>query len=202
VLPNGDRHLEVDPRPLTPALIRDLRRWVVGRLPHPSEGTGVVLDYLREIEPSLFVRGHRRVNDTTWQLYVQVSFSGCAGEAETSARAAVHLASFWYAAEHERLASEHLVPYGFTPDPYDPARDDPGFFLPAADLGYLEYVPPTARLAGEPAFSLDHSLREALEGDARLDRLEELYERFMADGRCKCQICQPDFGDATVEVAG
>jgi hypothetical protein len=74
-------------------------------------------------------------------------------------------------------------------------------FLPAGDLGYLEYTAPGAREPGQPAFDLDHSAAEAHEGAPLLDQLNDVFGRFMQEPRCRCQVCEPEFGDASREVA-
>ena len=115
-LPNGDRHFEIQPARLERALTQSLRNWVRGRLPNPSRASATILEYLSEIEPSVYVRGVQQAGQERPEFYVQVSFSGCAGEAETSARAAAHWAALWYEANHRQIAAEYLVPFGFTPE--------------------------------------------------------------------------------------
>jgi hypothetical protein len=195
-MPNGDRHFDVPPGGLTRTLVHDLTTWLHARMPKPSTGSAVVLQYLTDITPTIYVRGLQRRGEEKPGFYVQVSFSGCAGEAETSARAASHWTELWYASERNRIASAHLVPFGFTPAHDDPSAAEGLMFLPAGDLGYLEYTPSDQRAPDEPAFALDHSLTQAHEADPVLDRLDETFERFMSPPRCRCQICEPDFGDA------
>jgi hypothetical protein len=50
------------------------------RLPTPSSGTTVVLDYLKEIEPTVYVRGLKQRSRPEPEFYVQITFSGCAGQ--------------------------------------------------------------------------------------------------------------------------
>jgi hypothetical protein len=194
-MPNGDRFFDVPAGPLKP-LIGEFRSWIRTRVPRPSKGSAVLLQYLADIEPTIYVRGLQRVGDERPGFYVQVSFSGCAGQAETSARAAAHWASLWYAAERGRIDSDYLTPYGFTAAP-DLGETDVMMFLPAGDLGYLEYSTDVPREPGASVFELDQSVVEAHEGDPVLDRLDETFAPYMAAARCRCQLCEPDFGDAT-----
>ena len=99
------------------------------------------------------------------------------------------------------IAAEYLVPFGFTPDQYRAAEEERLIFLPAGDLGYLEYTPPAARYADQTAFDLDNSVAEANEADPRLANLEKLFGSFMKGNLCRCQLCDPGFGDAKPEVA-
>ena len=200
-LPNGDRHFEIQPAQLEGALAQSLRNWVRGRLSNPSRASATILEYLSGIEPSVYVRGAQQAGQQRPEFYVQVSFSGCAGEAETSARAAAHWAALWYKANYRQIAAEYLVPFGFTPDQYRAAEEERLIFLPAGDLGYLEYTPPAARYADQTAFDLDNSVAEANEADPRLANLEESFGGFMKGNVCRCQLCDPGFGDAKPEVA-
>jgi hypothetical protein len=102
----------------------------------------------------------------------------------------------WYAAERARIASEHLVPFGFTPAADEQSDQELASFLPAGDLGYLEYTPPDRRDGEQSAFELDHAIAQAHEGDPILEGLDETFERFMSPPRCRCQLCEPEFGDA------
>ena len=196
---NGDRLIEIPPAPLNVSLVDDLRAWLDGRFPHPSRGTSVVLEYLSGVPPTVYVRGLQRAGAHEPEYYVQVTFSGCAGQAETSARAASHWTAAWYAAEHDRIASEHLAPFGFQPVS-DAGEDEPMVFLPAGDLGYLEYTPPDARDEGQGAFEIDQAVVEAYEGSPLLTRLDEVFAGYMRDPACRCQLCDPEFGDAAIDA--
>jgi hypothetical protein len=196
-LPNGDRFFDVPPGGLKAALVADLRAWLNARLPRPSTGTRVVLDYIKEIEPTVYVRGLQKREQQDPEFYVQVTFSGCAGQAETSARAAAHWASLWYAAESARLASAHLAPYGFTPAALERGEEEEMMFLPAGELGYLEFNAPGPRDPDQQAFEADASIVEAYADDPLLERLDAAFGRYMSEARCRCQICEPEFGDAT-----
>lgn len=55
---------------------------------HPSPASRVVLDYLKLGQPSVCLRADRAPGQTDGPWYVQVSFSGAAGMAETWARVA------------------------------------------------------------------------------------------------------------------
>lgn len=195
-LDTGDRLFEIDPGALRKHLVHDLREWLQSRLAGPSKGTEIPLQYVMEIDPSVYVRGLQRPGEGAPQYNVQISFSGCAGEAETSARVATHWAALWYRAEHERLANAFLRPFGFDPAPYDSGPDEPFAFLPAGDLGYLELVSPEDFGGDAPGFELDHATVGAHGGDPRLERLNELFGHYMKEGKCRCQLCEPDFGDA------
>ena len=192
----GDTMYEIPPGSLPKHLVHDFREWLRSRLSAPSEGTQVPLQYVLEIEPSVYVRGVQHAGEDAPHYAVQMSFSGCAGEAETSARVASHWAGLWYRAEQQRIANAYLRPFGFDPSPIDSAEKDWHVFLPAGDLGYLELVSPEDSGSDAPTFELDYATVEALEGDPRLERLHELFGHYVRSGACRCQLCEPDFGDA------
>jgi hypothetical protein len=195
-MPNGDRFFDIPPGDLGDALIADLRAWLHTRFPQPSKGTALVLEYIKEIEPDVYVRGLQPRNGTAPEFYVQITFSGCAGQAETSARVASHWTSFWYAAEHHRIASAHFTPFGFTPVEPERGEEHDMMFLPAGQYGYLEYHSPDPSDANQPAFEIDVAWAESYPGDTVLDRLDAAFGRYMSKSRCRCQICEPAFGDA------
>jgi hypothetical protein len=199
-MPNGDRLFDIPPGGLSDALVADLRAWFHARLPRPSAGTSVVLGYIKEIEPTVSVRGLQKRGEQNTEFYVQITFSGCAGQAETSARVASHWASFWYAAEKDRIVSTHLAAFGFAPTTPERGEEEDMMFLPAGQYGYLEYNTPGPHQADQPAFDADVSVVEAYAGDPVLERLDGAFGRYMAVPRCRCQICEPEFGDATPDA--
>ncbi len=199
-MPNGDRFFDIPPGHLRDVLIADLRAWINARLPQPSTGTAHVLQYIGEIEPTVYVRGLQRRAEQTPEFYVQITFSGCAGQSETSARAAAHWTSLWYTADRERIASAHLTPFGFTPSTNERGEEEEMMFLPAGELGYLEYCEDGLLEPDQPAFEIDASVMEAPEDHAAIERLDAAFGRYMSDRRCRCQVCEPGFGDAAPEV--
>jgi hypothetical protein len=192
---NGDRHFEIMPGLLKRELPQDFMQWLRGILGKPSVASSIVLEYLGYGGPTIYVRGLHRSAETTPEYWVQVSFSGCAGEAQVSANVAAHWAARWYAAKHEQIRAEYLVPFGFVPEPYDPTVNDDPLFLPAGELGYLEVTSAESRRDyGMPTFIMDHALQEAYSADPRVAALEEVFVPLMS-GRCRCQVCEPEVGD-------
>ena len=192
---NGDRHFEILPGSLSDALPQDFMQWLHFILSKPSRASSTVLEYLGYGGPTIYVRGLHRSAAATPEWWVQVSFSGCAGEAQVSANVAAHWAARWYAARYDQIRTEYLVPFGFVPEPYDPTGNEDPPFLPAGDLGYLEVTSVESRRRyGMPTFVMDHALQEACSADPRVAALEELFAPFIA-GRCRCQVCEPEVGD-------
>lgn len=198
-LPGGDRHFEIPAAPLETAILAHFFGWIHESLPVPSKSSRFVLEYLEQVEPAVYVRGMQRAEEQP-TFYVQVAFSGCSGEAEVSARVCAHWTSCWYEVKHEQIGTEHFLPFGFQAKVYEVTDREPLLFLPAGDLGYLEYTPREARSAGQAAFDVDVSIAEAHEGDSRLGDLEALFGSFMAEEHCRCQLCEPTFEDATASV--
>lgn len=199
-LHNGDRLIEIPSAPLDASLAHDLRTWLDGRMPQPSRATSVVLEYLSGVPPTVYVRGLQPAGAHEPEYYVQVTFSGCAGQAEISARVVSHWAAAWYADERDRIASEHFAPFGFVPATDAEGEDERMVFLPAGDLGYLEYTVPEARDEGQSAFEIDQAVVEAYEGSPLLTRLDDMFKGYMRDATCRCQLCDPEFGDAAIDA--
>lgn len=193
VMPMGRSELtQVDATELAP-LIERYRAYLARRLPEPHEATRQILEYL-ELDniPSRYVRGDREPgSEIRW--YVQLGFSGCSGMAEVSAAVACHWAAGWIRQELPLVQREILAPFGFQAD-LSQTFEDPDRFLPVAALGYLRYVLPEERALGDGLFELDHAVVEAVE-DAETTLAERAagYDALMADGRCRCQLCDPGF---------
>jgi hypothetical protein len=192
-LENGDRIYDIPAEPIDHPLVADFRKWLARRLPEPSDASKVVLEYITEITPNVYIRGTAHKGETTPSFWVQMSFSGCAGMAETSARVAGHWTGLWYRAEHERISDKYLRAARLIPDASKATTGDeePYLFVPGGDLGYVEYLAP-GLAGGEPEVSIDHSVAEAIEGDPRLDRLHEIVAPFISAGMCRCQLCAGD----------
>ena len=91
------------------------------------------------------------------------------------------------------MTREILAPYGFTPRP-DQTFDDVERFLPVEELGYLRWVPDQERDEGGIVFEVDYAVEDGLEDTpARLAEASARHAALMADGRCRCQICDPGF---------
>jgi hypothetical protein len=193
-LPNGDRLLELAADSLPDRLIPDLLGWIKIHLTPPSQASASALEYLSNIKPTLYVRGLQRTDKANPEFWIQVTFSGCAGQAETSAHLASHWTALWYGAEHERITREHLIPFGFRPHAYDTAQDEPMLFLPVGDLGYAKYMPPD-QPSSQPTLELDQAVIESRPNDPAIERLNESVVVYMTDCRCRCQLCDPGFGD-------
>jgi hypothetical protein len=193
---NGDTHFAILPGSLEQGLVGDFKSWLIQALAVPSRASTVVLEYLQLGGPSVDVRGFRQANESEASFWVQMSLSGCAGEAEVSADVAAHWAACWHRARWDHIRDVHLIPFGFTPDPpQSTAAVDPPF-LPAGELGYLELTPPESREKRRlPMFLLDHSVTESLAEPSSLERIEERFAPYMTEQRCRCQLCEPGLGD-------
>ena len=188
--------MELPSEALTPLLER-FGTWLDARFPEPWPATRTVRDYLDAGVASLALRGEREGEDTPAEWYVQLSFSGCAGLGEVSARVAAHWAEHWLAGELEGLAHDVLRPAGFTPSGVDDRFAEHNSFLPMERGGYALYHPepsPCHTQKGETLthFEVDEAAIEELGSDDIIRRLESNHAGLMADGRCRCQLCDPD----------
>jgi hypothetical protein len=176
----------------------NFREYVHATFPSPWPSTKCIMDYLG-MGIRVYVRGERRGGaDLAW--YAQVTFSGCAGQAQTSSDLATHWATRWYQDKSESLRRD-LVHRGFTPRGLRADVADPIAFLPIGGLGYAEYsagVDSFSESDGEQThFAIDESARETFLDTAAADEflvaLESQFGDLMADGHCRCQLCSPDF---------
>jgi len=191
----GAEWLELDATELKP-LIERFRGYLARELPTPHTASVQIVEYLEMSRiPSLYLRAEREPDEeAAW--YTQLGFSGCAGMAEVSALVGAHWAARWMQAELPILERDILLPFGFTPIPGQQV-DAGEVFLPVAELGYLRVVPPEERDDSGP-FEMDHAVRESLEdADDRLAAGQDRYAALMADGRCRCQLCQPEVDPVT-----
>ncbi len=179
------------------------REYVHATFPSPWPSTKCIMDYLG-MGIRVYVRGQRRVGgDLAW--YAQVTFSGCAGQAQTSSDLAAHWASRWYQDKSESLRGD-LVQRGFTPRGLRADVADSVTFLPIGGLGYAEYSAGGDLSASDGErthFAIDDSARETFPDAASVsDFLVAIKSQFgdlMADGRCRCQLCSPDFDIGRLE---
>jgi hypothetical protein len=178
--PNGRSMLEFPAAAIHDRLAQDYLAYVRGRLTDPSAASTVVLDYLTLGQPRIYLRADREPGETDGPWYVQVSFSGAAGMAETSARVAAHWAGHWYAARRTVVDADILGPAGFSATGAEPLADM--VFVPAGEYGYAELE--DGVFAFDAAFVESHEDPEALR-----DELAQRFTPALREGRCRCQLC-------------
>jgi hypothetical protein len=195
---------------LPPDDLRDLgpafRSYLGERLDPPWPATTAVLEYLDIGTVSVYLRGERSHGSSSADWYVQLTFSGCAGQAEISAEVATHWAAIWYQERSRHIIAQHLMPFGFIPGSQRDEGEDRPCFVPINDLGYGKYVGTQfmeewGELTGSRMFETDASVSELLEPQGRLPeqrRLDETLGPLMEDGRCRCQMCMPEFDPVTL----
>jgi hypothetical protein len=117
--------------------------------------------------------------------------------AEVSALVACHWAAAWIREELPALDRDMFAPFGFTPTPGQ-TFGWPELFVPVAPFGYLRYVPPEERDDDGLAFEVDDAVMEG-DDDAgnRLAKAARRHGAALADGRCRCQLCAPEFAPLT-----
>ena len=199
-------------RPMGDILYRDLpgeafqpfydafNEWVHERLGEPWPASRVVLDYLDGPYTEISVRGIRGAQqpETDAEWYLQLLFSGCAGQAEVSSRVAAHWAKQWYAAEGQEVAESFLKPNGFIVEGVAPDfADEQLAFYPLGECGYALYQENPSPWFDDDGkeyelhFEVDDAALETCSdvSDA-LRRLETDHAGKMADGSCHCQLCE------------
>lgn len=204
-LPNGTRLIEVPVGDLE-LLGEDFAQFLARRISQPWAATQAFLDYLSMDVVSIQVRGEHDPETPGPDWYVQITFSGCAGLAEVSAELGGHWAETWFREECDRISQRFLLPFGFVPGDIRPMPGTNPRFLPLGQAGYALYVgegDADPEWEGPKRFELDASATEALALDGHLSSLQILDERFgplMADGKCRCQLCMPDFHSDELEI--
>jgi hypothetical protein len=152
--------LEIPCEPLR-AIADDFRGFVAKAFDRPWPATTNVRDYLALDVVTTYLRAMRSSNEAP-DWYIQVTFSGCAGMAETSAEVAAHWAEIWYRQAAPELGVKHFGPFGFAParaEPNDPAAR----FVPLDRLGYALFREGDEAIPANPEpgnFELDWSVLE------------------------------------------
>jgi hypothetical protein len=189
-------------------LREDFRTFLHTRIPDPWPATRAFLAYLESDVVSVYLRGEQGPDRTEPEYYIQMTFSGCAGTAETSAELGCHWAEIYYREDRERIQNAYLNHLGFVPDDSKIDSAPKVAFVPVGELGYARYVGDRSEWAdaeweGSRLFDLDASVVDSFYVRGTLSTLRELDERLgplMADGACRCQLCMPDFQPLSIFV--
>lgn len=186
--------LEIPSDPLRP-LGDDLRTYVDRAFGVPWPSTMCVRDYLAMDVVTTYLRGERAGNEaSSW--YIQLTFSACAGMADTSAEVAAHWAEIWYRQARDELTSKYFRPFGFAPERVDttgPAKR----FVPLGRLGYAlfhgdEEAGPAD--SEDRNFEVDGAALERFNGvdlTREWQELDAALSDVRAAGVCFCQFCAP-----------
>jgi hypothetical protein len=186
--------LEIPSGPLR-SLSDDFRRYVDHAFDDPWPSTMCVRDYLAMDVMTVYLRGERGDHGAP-DWYVQLTFSACAGMADTSAEVAAHWAEIWYRQAGSELASKYFLPFGFTPgrvETLGPAKR----FVPLGGLGYALFRTAADADATDPDshhFELDWAGLESL-SEEDVNRHQAELDAALGDvraaGVCLCQFCAP-----------
>jgi hypothetical protein len=162
----------------------------------PWDSTNLFFDYLTIGTLSVYVRGERASAAAQAAWYLQFSFSGCAGMAETSAELGSHWVEKWFQKEGDKIQADYLDGAGFHRESGE-GQYAGLVFVPFEGLGYGR------RAEGDPLFEFDYSMVEPLEAAGKAEKLTEIDKRFGnlgSDGKCLCQLCSPSFEPPKVEL--
>lgn len=203
---DDDFCLDLPTRSFAKWLVGDYRATLRAWFPKPWTATREFFEYLRVAPPEVFLRVDRAGAVFSGDASVQLGFSGCAGQAETSAALAEHWAAAWFQERRaaisrglsERAGLHGRAASGAGVDP------DPPRFLPIGVFGYAARVDDSlyADLLRDAApgervhrFVPDNAAVE-ISGDPVEAVLVTADERFGAPGAtgvCRCQRCAPEF---------
>jgi hypothetical protein len=162
----------------------------------PWDSTHRFFDYFSINTLSVYVRGERASAAAQTAWYLQFSFSGCAGMAETSAELGSHWVEQWFQKEGDKIQADFLDGAGFQRESGD-GQHAGLVFVPFEGLGYGR------RAEGDPLFEFDYSMVEPLEASGKAEELKDIDNRFGnlgGDGKCLCQLCSPAFEPPKVEL--
>ena len=191
------RHMKtIDlPSEILEDLKHSFKKYLKSNLLPVSEASRNILEYLELDVIRINFRGQKRAQNESTEWCVQITFSGCAGMAETSASLAAHWAELWYLKNRTELQKEIFSLSGFySSEPEDDTETDT--FLPLPEGGYAKYFaePQEMYINGEELsfhFEIDDSFLEA-QADGGLElmvKIESEYLTVMANGKCRCQLC-------------
>jgi hypothetical protein len=201
--PKGFRITDIPADGLT-GLTKDFRGFLAERIPIPWPSTKVFFDYLDLGIVNIYLRGEQEHQGPV-KWYVQFTFSGCAGTAEVSAELGSHWAEIWYHERRDDVTRLYLEPFGFVPNESQSDTPVPRPFLPVGQLGYAVYEgkeqAESKVFQPEYLFALDDAVVEMVGNQDPFSVLKDLEKRFaalMADSACRCQLCMPDFDQASL----
>lgn len=173
------------------------REFLTHELISPWPATKTIQEYLKSESPAIYLRGERSTEQADDEWFVQIAFSGCAGMAQVSSEVAVHWLEVWLKNNIEQLNETILKPEGFTANlELKEMVDDPlTTFVPVGTVEYGCYASLTFLEGEPPEFNIDESQVAAYDdcGEELLAEIQSQLGELMADGRCRCQLCMPDY---------
>ena len=191
-------------------LLDDFYFWIKKQLPSAVDGTAAFMDqYLFKIRGEIYLRGERPDTsspETFTRWYIQIGFSGCAGQGEVGALLASHWADIWYRENFTRINERLLVPHLITPAAQPPLPVDFGRFFEFGVWGMALYYPKgteVERFVGEEEmmvnFELDVGTEESIQDPRELDAFSRDIKKVQANlppeleqGACLCAMCLRD----------
>ena len=192
--PKPDDPVDLNPvlKPLREALAADFKSFVRKAMPQPWEATETFYNYLDpECKHScLRITADPSPSGGKHAGRLSLYFSGWAGMAESSAYLASHWAESWFQREGSRIAAELLVPEGLSVTSAPEGMGESAF-IPAGKYGYAFYNGPEDEYPHH--FNTDECFAHGDKAETVSDFLDERCADLMRDGRCRCQLCMPDF---------
>lgn len=190
---------EIPVEEISKLLIRDFCKFLKESIPRPHSATKNFMDYLKAGTVSVYLRHDKHSPNSEW--FFQFSFSGCAGEAQISSEFGAHVAAIWYKENSDKLKKDYFEPFGFLPLAIKKSSELSAKFIPIDDFGYAKYSKKSRKAKG--VVSADDSILEIWEEPIARKILRGFsvsIEPIMKDGRCRCQLCMPDFQPLKLET--
>ena len=199
-LKNGSKFFDIRCDDLKP-IAEAFKTFLKGKLPKPWPATKSIFGYLDLSTCRIYVRANQDTEGGPRNSYVQISFMGCSGMAQTTSEVCAHWAEIWWKEKKQLIIEQYFNPFGFVPA--DDQDAETFMFLPL-NLGYARFVGEKKTRSEFPEsrfFDVDDSLRETLDDKAGMAfrQLDDRFAELFSDGRCRCQFCAPEFDATTVE---
>jgi len=177
------------------SVMKAFRGYLDKKILSPSEATECFLYYL-DVAFEVYFRGEQESVGAEIDWYVQISFSSCAGLADTSADLGYHWVHMWLQSELNEVNESIFQPAGFIPNMKLECFDENPLFIPLCDwIGYAKYTRTDESPKEYPDVEIDGGHLEGLgeDGQEFLETLEKKCALIFADNQCRCQLCMPQF---------
>ncbi len=185
-------------------LKKDFENFLIQHFSSPWEATEYVFreyDFSNGCFLELAGEQLKEQKDINWRLIF--NFPTDSGLMDTTANIYVHWIKIWFLNNFPEINMNYLQPAGFIAKGNFSARSDKQQFLPLFNVGYGQYYPKKrnsqARLEVDALFGETHDENKSLEMDVYLEKLVQKFGSILADGKCCCQLCSPEFDSRAIE---
>lgn len=195
---NGITHIEAPPGLLSERIPKSFKQFLELEIPNPSLATKTFLAHLKDIPPTIYLRGKKKQGDSSTDWSIQIAFSGCAGMSEISAALGYHWCELWVDRKIDEICANILEDEGFTVNREH--KDYPSeSFISVGDQELELYAAFSITDENDVEFEIDQGYLEGDDdgGESLILKIKENYASLVEDGRCRCQLCHPSYVSIT-----